>query len=209
MNRIINKKINIKRKDNINKKLLLQVIFSIVIVVTVIITKQFGNKYMEKYFNIAKEKISETIDYKNVFTNIKANLTNIGDNLTAKILNREYSSPVNGTVIKAYGLDKSADSNTYNHGIDIISSTLSVKSISNGEVTSVGENNKMKGYVIIKKDDITIIYSMLDEVFLSKGDEVNMGELVGKLNEKSKILHLEIWQSGQSINPNTLFKLQE
>jgi len=61
VNKILKKRINIKRKENVNKRLLIQVIFSIILVVAVIATKQFGNNYTGVYLNSAKEKLGETI----------------------------------------------------------------------------------------------------------------------------------------------------
>ncbi|QSX06214.1 M23 family metallopeptidase [Sedimentibacter sp. zth1] len=210
MSKVFNKKINIKRKENINKKLVIQIVLSIVLVIAVVITKQLNNIYTIKYTNLAKEKIVETIDYKNIFTNIKSNFTNIGQRISTSVFqSKEYAAPVSGKITKNYGIDNSVNNSEYNHGIDIISNLASVKSISDGSVLSVGENDNMFNYIIIKKDGKTIIYSKLEEVFVNKGDNIEIGQLVGKLDEKDKQLHLEIWENGESINPTKLFKLYE
>ena len=210
MSKILKKRINIKRKENVNKRLLIQVIFSIILVVAVIATKQFGNNYTGVYLSNAKDKISETIDIKSAISNVKSTFTNFGKGLNFGLLNNsDYAAPVSGKILKKYGIDKTVESSEYNHGIDIISNMESVKSISSGKVTSVGKNEKMSNYIVIESGSKKIIYAMFDEVFVSKGDDIKLGEIIGKLNSEKKLLRVEIWENGESINPTKLFKIYE
>ena len=210
MSKILKKRINIKRKENVNKRLLIQVIFSIILVVAVIATKQFGNNYTGVYLSNAKDKISETIDIKSAISNVKSIFANIGKGLNFGLLNNsDYAAPVSGKILKKYGIDKTVESSEYNHGIDIISNMESVKSISSGKVTSVGKNEKMSNYIVIESGSKKIIYAMFDEVFVSKGDDIKLGEIIGKLNSEKKLLRVEIWENGESINPTKLFKIYE
>lgn len=210
MSKILKKRINIKRKDNVNKRLLIQVIFSIILVVSVIATKQYGNNYTGEYLNSAKEKISETIDIKLALSNIKSNFANFGKGFNLGLFNNtDYAAPVSGKISKKYGIDKTVESSEYNHGIDIISNMESVKSISSGKVTAVGKNEKLSNYIVVESGSKKFIYAMFDEVFVSKGDEVTLGEIIGKLNNEKRLLHVEIWENGESINPSKLFKIYE
>ena len=210
MSKILKKRINIKRKESINKGLLIQVIFSIVLVIAVIATKQFGNNSTGVYLNNAKEKLSETINFKEIFSNVKTTFQNLGDDFSLSFFkNDEYAAPVSGKIYKKYGLDSTAKNTEYNHGIDIISNIETVKAVSSGNVTLVGSNEKLSNYIIIENDGKKFIYAKLEEVFVEKGDVIEVGEIIGKLNDESKLLHLEIWENGESINPSKLFNLNE
>jgi len=210
VNKILKKRINIKRKENVNKRLLIQVIFSIILVVAVIATKQFGNNYTGVYLSSAKEKLGETIDVKLALSNIKSIFTNIGKGFNFGLFSdSDYAAPVSGKISKKYGIDETIESSEYNNGIDIISNMESVKSISSGKVTAVGRNEKMSNYIVVENSGKKFIYAMFDEVFVSKGDDVKIGEIIGKLNNETKLLHIEIWENGESINPSKLFKIYE
>ncbi len=210
MSKILKKRINIKRKENLNKRLLIQIIFSIILVVAVIATKQFGNSHTGAYLNIAKEKLGETIDIKQTASNIGTMFSNFSKKISSGIFkDSDYAAPVSGKILNKYGENDSIESTNYNHGIDIVSNMDSVKSISYGEVIAVGRNNKLSNYIVVESGSKKIIYAMFDEVFVSKGDEVKLGEIIGKLNNENKLLHLEIWENGESIDPSKLFKIYE
>ena len=196
MSKILKKRINIKRKDNVNKKLLIQVIFSIILVVAVIATKQFGNNYTGEYLSSAKVKLGETIDIKLALSNLKSIVVNIGKGFNL-FDNSDYAAPVSGKIIKKYGIDESVESSEYNHGIDIVSNMESVKSISSGKVISVGKNDRLSNYIVVESGSKKFIYAMFDEVFVSKGDDVELGEIIGKLSANEKLLHVEIWENGE------------
>jgi murein DD-endopeptidase MepM/ murein hydrolase activator NlpD len=90
-----------------------------------------------------------------------------------------------------------------------VSNIEAVKSISYGVVLAVGKNNKLSNYIVIESGSKTIIYAMLEEAFVSKGDEIKLGEIIGKLNNENKLLHIEIWEDGTSIDPSKLFRISE
>jgi len=62
MNKITKKRLSIKRKDQVNKKLALQVIFSIVLVAAVIVTKNINSDLSEKFIEVADKKMSASIE---------------------------------------------------------------------------------------------------------------------------------------------------
>ena len=210
VSKILKKRINIKRKENINKRLLIQVVFSIILVIAVIATKQFGNSYTGEYLSNAKEKLSETIDVKLALSNIKKTFSNFGKGLNFGFFsNSDYAAPVNGKILKKYGVDNTIESSSYNHGIDIVSNMESVKSISSGKVTLVGKNEKLSNYIVVESGSKKFIYAMFEEIFVSKGDEVKLGDIIGRLNNEERLLHVEIWENGESINPTKLFTIYE
>jgi murein DD-endopeptidase MepM/ murein hydrolase activator NlpD len=104
-------------------------------------------------------------------------------------------------------LYKSDESSYYNHGIDIKADSQSVKAITDGKVVSLGSNEKLSGYIVVQNDDMTLIYGKIHEAFVSEGDSVSKGDLIGALDEENMILHIEVWEDGASINPTSLFDL--
>lgn len=206
MNKLTKKRINIKRKEQFNKKLALQVIFSIVLVGAVIVTKNINSDLSEKFINAADEKMSASIELlqvrdtiADVFTTAKNKLPFVGKS--------EAAAPVIGTLYRKYGLNKTDDVSYYNHGIDIKSEAQSVKSITEGKVISLGNNEKLSGYIVIQNEDKTFIYGKINEAFVKEGDSISTGDIIGALDEENMILHIEVWEDGASINPSTLFDL--
>lgn len=101
--------------------------------------------------------------------------------------------------------------NTYiqNSGIDFTSENqFDVISILEGTVISVKEDNLIGKTIEIKHDNgIISSYQSLSEVNVKKDDYVNQGQVIGKsgTNELDKEignhLHLEIYENGNSVNP--------
>lgn len=203
LNNIFKKRIGIKRKENINRSLLLQLIFSIILVIAVIATKHFGNNQTDEYLSIVKGKLGTTFNIKQTAKGINSIISNYSAKLGLNFGASDYAAPVSGIILNKYG-----DEDT-NNGIDIVANIEAVKSISNGEVLAVGKNNKLSAYVVVESGSKTFIYTMLEEVFVSKGDELKLGEIIGKLNFDNKLLHIEIWEGGTSIDPSKLFKISE
>ncbi len=202
MNKIFKKKIAIKRKENINRALLLQLVFSILLVIVVIAAKQFGNNKTDKFLSTVKEKLGTTFDIKQTAKGINSIILNYSEKLGLNFGASDYAAPVSGIILNKYGNDA-------NNGIDIVANIEAVKSISSGEVLAVGKNNKLSAYIVVESGSKTVIYAMLEEVFVSKGDELKLGEIIGKLNFDNKLLHIEIWEDGTSIDPSKLFKISE
>lgn len=203
MNKIFKKRIGIRRKENINRALLMQIIFSIILVVAVIVTKHFGNNQTGEYLSIVKEKLGTTFDIKQTAKGISSIFSNFSEKIGLNFGASDFAAPVSGKILKKYGEDDT------NNGIDIISNIEAVKSISYGEVLAVGKNNKLSNYIVVESGGKTIIYAMLEETFVSKGDELKLGEIIGKLNYENKLLHIEIWEDGTSIDPSKLFRISE
>ena len=101
--------------------------------------------------------------------------------------------------------------NTYiqNSGIDFTSDNqFDVISILEGTVISVKEDNLIGKTIEIKHDNgIISSYQSLSEVNVKKDDYINQGQVIGKsgTNELDKEignhLHLEIYENGNSVNP--------
>lgn len=210
MNKIPRKKFNIKRKDQFNKKLALQVVFSIVLVTAVIVTKQLDSNLSKQFLNTADEKISESIEPKEVKSSFFEFMTGVKNNIPFLSGDKsEYAAPVNGRIYQNYGLNITENTSYYNHGLDIMSNTQSVRTISSGKVTKIGSNEKLSNYVVIEDDGRTFIYGKINEAFVVKGDKVSKGDIIGALNEENMLLHIEVWENGESLNPSKLFNMNE
>lgn len=107
--------------------------------------------------------------------------------------------------------------NTYmqNSGVDYISnSVFDVVSILDGEVISVEKDNTLGNIVKVKHEkDLISIYQGIDEVSVSKGDNVTQGQILGvsstsKINpEYNSALHFEVYYKGEIIDPENLYTL--
>ncbi|MDD4438730.1 MAG: hypothetical protein PHS04_11950, partial [Tissierellia bacterium] len=62
MNKLTKKRLNIKRKETFNKKLALQVIFSIILVAAVIVTKNINSDLSKRFIEAADDKMSASIE---------------------------------------------------------------------------------------------------------------------------------------------------
>ncbi len=207
MNKLTKKRINIKRKETFNKKLALQVIFSIVLVAAVIVTKNINSDLSKRFIEAADEKMGASIELLEVRDTIAQGFTAAINKLP--FVGKEETTPVMGTLYRKYGLNKTDDVSYYNHGIDIKTETQSVKAITEGKVMSIGNNEKLTGYIVIQDDDRTFIYGKINETFVKEGDNISKGDVIGALNEENMILHIEVWEDGASINPSSLFDLTE
>ncbi len=210
MNKLTRKKISIKRKEQFNKKLAFQVVFSIVLVTAVIITKQLDSNLSKQFLNAADETMNENIEPKEVGSSILDFMTGIKNKIPFLSKDSsEFAAPVNGRIHMKYGLNKDGESSYYNHGLDIMSNTQSVRSISNGKVTQIGNNEKLSNYVVIEENEKSVIYGKIAEAFVDEGDQVSKGDIIGALNEDNMLLHIEVWENGESINPTKLFDMNE
>ena len=207
MNKLTKKRINIKRKETFNKKLALQVIFSIVLVAAVIVTKNINSDLSKRFIEAADDKMSAGIELLEVKDTIAQGFTAAINKLP--FVGKDEATPVIGTLYRKYGLNKTDDISYYNHGIDIKTETQSVKAITEGKVMSIGNNEKLSGYIVIQNDDRTLIYGKINETFVKEGDNISKGDVIGALNEENMILHIEVWEDGASINPSSLFDLTE
>jgi murein DD-endopeptidase MepM/ murein hydrolase activator NlpD len=207
MNKLTKKRINIKRKETFNKKLALQVIFSIVLVAAVIVTKNINSDLSKRFIEAADDKMSASIELLEVKDTIAQGFTAAINKLP--FVGKDEATPVIGTLYRKYGLNKTDDISYYNHGIDIKTETQSVKAITEGKVMSIGNNEKLSGYIVIQNDDRTLIYGKINETFVKEGDNISKGDVIGALNEENMILHIEVWEDGASINPSSLFDLTE
>jgi murein hydrolase activator len=115
----------------------------------------------------------------------------------------------NATVIRKYGKNVNNNLNTVtlNYGVDIkASSDLDVKAVAEGIVSAI---DWIPGYgsvvIITHKGDYRTVYSHLSDLYVTEGDKVNLGKVIGRVGEslEGNVLHFEIWNSRVNQNPES------
>ena len=106
-------------------------------------------------------------------------------------------------------------SNTYmpNSGIDyVLDKTFDIQVILDGEVIEVKDEELLGKTITIRHTtDLISIYQSLSEVNVEKGEQVSIGQVIGKsgTNELSKDLgnhlHFELTYKGQNVDPENYF----
>lgn len=98
-----------------------------------------------------------------------------------------------------------------NKGVNIAAQNQSaVYAVFEGEVSKVFFFQGMNNSVIIRHGNYMTVYSNLSEVNVKNGDKVSLHQKIGKLsaddNAENAILHFEIWQETNNLNPEEWLK---
>lgn len=93
-----------------------------------------------------------------------------------------------------------------NNGIDIqVTGKSDVFCVHPGKVSTVVAIPGLNKAVIIRHGKYLTVYGNLVEVFVTKGDIVSSGEVIGKIyhddSEMKEILHFEIWEENTKLDP--------
>lgn len=156
------------------------------------VLKKEQNKIRQEREAVNK-KIEETI-----VTSIKKETTNIATK-------KNLPWPVGkGYITQGFGRVQHPtlpDQYIDNNGVDIQSEpTAPVHSILQGKVLGITKSPGQKNMVIIDHEGIQTIFSMLESVDVSKGQNVSKGTVIGKLGKAGK-LHFEIWVNREKQDP--------
>ena len=150
----------------------------------------------EKITNISKTDPGYNVD---LSTSDFTSFSNLKGKLTWPIQN--------GKVIKKFGenINDKLNTVTLNYGVDIKASVdLNVKAVAEGVVSAI---DWIPGYgsviIVTHKGDYRTVYSHLSDLYVSEGDKVEKGNIIGKVGEslEGNILHFEIWNSRANQNP--------
>ena len=117
--------------------------------------------------------------------------------------------PVAGNVIIKYGRFKNIELNIWdeNTGIEIeAAEEASVRSVYAGKVNFVEWQRGMGNIVLMDHGGgYYTVYGHLDMVFVEAGNDVNSGEIIGRVGDQNGLngstLHFEIWNSETHFNP--------
>jgi len=93
-----------------------------------------------------------------------------------------------------------------NNGIDISTTKGSIaRAIFNGIVSSIAIIPGEGKVVMIRHGEYLSVYSYMSEVFVSKGDKIeikqDLGVLVNEANQAKTQVHIEIWKGMTKLNP--------
>ncbi len=140
----------------------------------------------------------------------------VRDSVLPPLTGRNFAStkgnlywPVNGKIIKRFGRIKNPVTNTYyqNEGIDIRAQVGDEVRVIFPGVVSVITWLRGRGNVVIVRHvgNYYTVYTHLSEISAGYGQRVSSGDLIGRVGESDSgpMLHFEIRQSDQPINPVT------
>ncbi len=89
-----------------------------------------------------------------------------------------------------------------NNGIDIrAGSRAAVSVVFEGKVVGVQFIPGYKNTVVVQHERYYTVYSNLQEVSVSKGEELSAGQTIGSLSSETPELHFEVWREKQRLNP--------
>lgn len=112
-----------------------------------------------------------------------------------------------GKIVRQFGenRNKSLNTVTVNYGVDIkASGDLGVKNVAEGVVSAI---DWIPGYgtviIISHKGDYRTVYGRVSEIYVNEGDKIKTGSLLARVGESldGNLLHFEIWNSRQNVNP--------
>ena len=94
---------------------------------------------------------------------------------------------------------------TKNNGVDIATSPdTEARSIFEGKVVSIAKITTTNTAIIIKHGEYFSVYSNLDKIYVSQGDQVSVKETIGRVYTSLKgktELHFEVWKGKEVQNP--------
>ena len=166
----------------------------------------------EQYKNLSSEKIlNQEIDQFSISsTHSSSKLDpNSIDNQRFASNKKKMPWPVeNGFILEKFG-ERPHDvvPNVWieNNGIGIMTkSGENVKVVHGGVVKQTPRINDLGYMVIIEHGDYLTSYFTLASIFVKKGDRLSEGQIIGtisKSNTSTPMLHFEIWQGFEKLNP--------
>lgn len=119
----------------------------------------------------------------------------------------------NGEVIVGFGKQRHAslrDIMIESNGIDIrVDMGSAAYVVYPGKVVGISKVQGFQNIVIIQHNDYYSVYSKLEKVYLSPGQEVRQGDRIGMIyldEAGSTVLHFEIWKGKKKLNPSNWLK---
>lgn len=125
----------------------------------------------------------------------KAETPDLGATRTAASGSGRFNMPVSGSIIRLYEKGK-------NDGIDISApSGTQVKAAGSGKVAAITRDTKGVPIVVVRHDDgLMTVYTGLDGLSVSKGDNVSSGQVMGTAGD-SGVVHFEVRRGFESVDP--------
>ncbi len=92
-----------------------------------------------------------------------------------------------------------------NNGINITAADYSeVRAVFKGKVSEIIFMQGFNNVVIIRHGDYLTVYSNLSDVYVKKGEDVDLKQAIGKLahdKDKGSIINFQIWKNTRKLNP--------
>ena len=125
--------------------------------------------------------------------------------------------PVQGDIYLKFGKQKHPivkDVEIINKGIDIQAKvSANVLAVYDGQVVSASLVSGQGNMLILNHGAFYTVYSKLDKIYVSKGQNVHTGERLGQTfgydNAHAGILHFEIWEGRKQLNPENWLRTYE
>jgi murein DD-endopeptidase MepM/ murein hydrolase activator NlpD len=86
----------------------------------------------------------------------------------------------------------------------LVESESKVRAVADGIVSKIFWLPSFENLIIITHDGgYRTVYANLSDIFVSEGEKVNAGQVIGKSGEsiEGSIVHFEIWHERQQQNP--------
>lgn len=125
----------------------------------------------------------------------RPNSPDLGKTRTTASGNGKFRLPVNGSIIRTYEKGK-------NDGIDISSAPGStVSAAGSGTVAAITRDVDQVPIIVIRHaDNLMTVYAGLDNVAVSKGQQVSAGTALGKTRSQG-VVHFEVRNGFDSVDP--------
>jgi len=111
----------------------------------------------------------------------------------------------NGKIVKSFGRHEHPEYDnvfTENNGVNIKApSKAIVQAVYTGKVVGKQFIPGNQNMIIIAHGTYYTVYSNIANVNVSKGDQVQAGQTIGRLGSQNSELHFEIWKEKQRLNP--------
>ncbi|NRA51016.1 MAG: peptidoglycan DD-metalloendopeptidase family protein [Phaeodactylibacter sp.] len=133
----------------------------------------------------------------------------------AATLSRDFSSqkgrlpwPVrNGRVSKSFGkaiVMEDTGLKLPNNGIEIQAEEgAEIFPVFAGEVTHITFVPVYQNAILVNHGDFFTLYYRIEEVLVRKGQAITPGQPIGRLSDSNSMVHFEIWEGTQKLNPET------
>lgn len=167
-----------------------------------------------------RKKLNDEIE-RVIIAELQGSATNSRTTASATAVETSFSRglmpwPVlDGVVISDFGVQRHPTLRgvtTDNNGIDIMTTTSLVTSIADGEVVAIRTIDRQSNMVIVKSGNHYVVYNNLLNTQVTMGEVLQGGDTIGNLSlngQSGSILHLEIWNNKQKLNPIDWLRSQE
>lgn len=206
------------------KKVIVQIIICIFIIITVIGIKKADTTITNRIFNVIDVGINMEFSFKEAsvtaFNSIKkvpelpvkiAGLFKKSDHTYA------FVPPVdNGNIISTFGssYDSITETGSFQRGVDYFSEEgeIIVYTIGNGVVTEIASSNNYGDYIKVDHgNNIFSIYAKCTNIYVEKDQKVNKGDILASVNtyeNSQNCFHFELWIDGNIVDPNDYINLK-